>query len=528
MQSYKNPIISGFNPDPSICRVGEDYYLVTSTFEYFPGVPVYHSKDLINWTKVGHCLTRKSQLDLDGCPPSLGIWAPTLRYHKGLFFMITTNFNPASGGFQKFYVTTTNPAGEWSDPIYVDQPGIDPSLFFDDDGKVYITSNSAFNEGMPNGIYQAEIDIQTGKLLTENKLVWEGAGGIYPEGPHLYKINDTYYMLISEGGSQTGHYITIAKSDSPWGPWEVCPGKIILTHKDRNAQGHEIQGTGHGDIIQAHDGSWWMVFLAFRHTDQFFYHLGRETFISPVEWDENGWPMIKNLNHVDGTVSIEMTANTLPLIPVKQVPARDDFDSNKLSLEWNTLRNLDDAAWSLTEKRGFLALFGKDVTINDVAAPSMLCRRQQHFDCEVKTVLEFDPVNDGEEAGLMVFYNNEHHYEIVLTQIKGQRKVIVRRSIGDLSAIVAEKLFSGSQVYLSIRANRLMYELCCGESDNSFDVLATGRTRYLSTEVTRCSFTGVYFGLYASGNGKTCVNPAYFDWFDYREKEPTIGHQKLC
>ena len=228
----RNPVLTGFHPDPSLCRVGEDFYLAVSSFEFFPGVPLFQSRDLVNWRPIGHALTRPSQLDLTDCPPSSGIWAPTLRFHDGLFYLVTTNYNPNAARPGKFVVTAPHPAGPWSDPVFFDQPGIDPSLFFDDDGRVYLTSNEAFSD-LPVGIYQAEVDVKTGALLTENRLIWEGTGGVYPEGPHLYKKDGWYYLLISEGGTQMGHFISVSRSKSPWGPFESCPHNPILTHADR-------------------------------------------------------------------------------------------------------------------------------------------------------------------------------------------------------------------------------------------------------------------------------------------------------
>jgi xylan 1,4-beta-xylosidase len=204
---YANPIIPGFYPDPSVCRVGDDYYLVTSSFEYFPGVPVFHSRDLLHWRQIGHCLTRDSQLPLLSVRSSGGIYAPTIRHHNGRFYMVTTNVN--GGG--NFYVFTDDPAGEWSEPVFVEQGGIDPSLFFDDDGTVYFTSTG------DNGIYQSILNIQTGKRLSEIRHLWTGTGGRYPEAPHLYRINGRYYLMMAEGGTEYGHMETIARGDSPWG-----------------------------------------------------------------------------------------------------------------------------------------------------------------------------------------------------------------------------------------------------------------------------------------------------------------------
>ena len=248
MTSYRNPVLPGFYPDPSVCRVGEDYYLVTSTFEFFPGVPVFHSRDLVHWEQIGHALTRASQLPLREAPPSGGIYAPTIRYHDGVFYMVTTNVS--YGG--NFYVTATDPAGPWSDPIYVDQAGIDPSLLFDDDGKVYFLSNG-------NGCMSiCEIDIRTGEKLAPTRPSWRGTGGRYPEAPHLYKIDGLYYLMIAEGGTEYGHMETIARSISPYGPWEPSPRNPILTNRNTE-QNMPIQGTGHADLVQTQNGDWYAV-----------------------------------------------------------------------------------------------------------------------------------------------------------------------------------------------------------------------------------------------------------------------------
>ncbi len=235
--TFRNPVISGFNSDPSICRAGDDYYMVSSTFEYFPGVPVYHSKDLVNWALIGHCITRPDQL-----PNELNIFATTIRHHNGVFYMITTN----TGVEGNFYVTATNPAGPWSDPIFIKVKAIDPDLFFDEDGKVYVISSS---------FELFEIDIKTGKLLSEGWKVWNGTGGRYPEGPHIYKKDDFYYLMAAEGGTKEAHTETIARSKYIWGPYSDNPANPILSHVNAAGQGNPIQGVGHADITQAHDGS---------------------------------------------------------------------------------------------------------------------------------------------------------------------------------------------------------------------------------------------------------------------------------
>ena len=499
--TYQNPIIPGFYPDPSICRVGEDYYLVNSSFEYFPGVPIFHSRDLVHWRQIGHCLTRSSQLPLGKAWSSEGIYAPTIRYHQGVFYMTTTNVS--EGGH--FYVHTQDPAGEWSEPLWVDQEGIDPSLFFDEQGTVYFTSQGR------QGITQSLIDVATGQRLTEPRVIWTGSGAKSPEGPHLYHIHGRYYLLVAEGGTEYGHMETIARSDSPWGSFENSPRNPILTHR---STGSPIQATGHGDLVQAHDGSWWIVFLGIRpHGYPPCYHLGRETFLAPVVWADDGWPVVGQ----NGQAALEMEAEGLPTCsppPSPGAPERDDFDSPRLRLCWNFLRNPHPEDWSLADRPGWLRLAGSAFTLDDKTSPAFVGQRQCHFECRAATYLEFEPQVDGEEAGLVARMNERHHYEIAVTRRDGARCVIVRRRIGTLQAVVAQAPLEPGPVQLEIAATHDQYTFSYAQHGQPFQPLATGETRYLSTEVAG-GFTGVYLAMYATGNGRPCTVPAFFDWFDY-------------
>jgi len=278
---YSNPILPGFHPDPSICAVGEDFYLVNSTFQYYPGVPVYHSRDLVSWEQIGSCLVRTSQSDLSGALSWGGIYAPTIRYHDGTFYMIVTNCS--HGG--NFIVTAKDPAGPWSEPVYVNTPGIDPSLYFEGD-RCYYTGSAN------DAIVFCEIDVRTGELLSELKPIWKGTGGRYPEGPHIYFKDGWYYLLIAEGGTEFGHKITVARSRSIDGPYEGNPANPILTHFCQAGQTSPIQGLGHGDFVQGPDGSWWMVCLGFRTQGGNHHLMGRETFLAPVQWKEGEWPVV--------------------------------------------------------------------------------------------------------------------------------------------------------------------------------------------------------------------------------------------
>jgi alpha-N-arabinofuranosidase len=509
---FTNPIIPGFYPDPSICRVDQDYFLVTSSFEYLPGVPLFHSRDLVHWRQIGHCLTRPSQLPLQNVRPSGGIFAPTIRYHDGVFYMITTNVT--DGG--TFYVTTRDPFGAWSEPIWVDQGGIDPSLFFDD-GRVYLTSTYVSGFPVPDeidpatfrwGIQQSEIDIATGQRLTEPRPIWDGTGGKYPEAPHLYKIGGRYYLMIAEGGTEYGHMETIARSASPWGPWEPCPHNPILTHRSRQSP---IQGLGHADLVEAHDGSWWLVCLGFRpHGYPPCYHLGRETFLAPVRWGPDGWPEVGE----GGQIRVEMVAPRLTAVEWEPSPRRDNFTGSQLDLAWNFLGNPRDEDWSLTDRPGALRLLGNAARLDDGPPVTFVGRRQQYLECDVATWLDFAPMTDGEEAGLTVWMNPSHHYDLFVVQQQGRRHIGVRRRIGGLAAVVAEQEIGDDPLTLIVRAERDRYTLGYAPGGVALQVLASGETRYLSTEVAG-GFTGVYFALYATGNGKASTAPAFFEWFDH-------------
>jgi alpha-N-arabinofuranosidase len=519
---FLNPIIPGFYPDPSVCRVGQDYFLVTSSFEYFPGVPLFHSRDLVHWRQIGHCLTRVSQLPLDNVRPSGGIFAPTIRYHDGTFYMVTTN--TTGGG--NFYVTTRDPFGEWSDPIWLTQSGIDPSLTFDD-GRAYLASTYMAGSAVPGeldpaapfwGIQQSQIDIATGRALDAPRPIWSGTGGKYPEAPHLYTIGGRYYLLIAEGGTEYGHMVTIARGVGPWGPWESCPRNPILTHRSFHSP---IQGVGHADLVEAHDGSWWLVCLGIRpHGYPPCYHLGRETFLAPVVWDDDGWPRVGR----DGRVGVEMEGPRVAPVAWPAPAARDDFDGPQLGLQWNFLGNPRGEDWSLTARPGALRLLGNAAGLDDGPPVILIGRRQQHFDCEVRASIDFVPTADTEEAGLSAWMNVRHHYDLAVTRIDGAAHVVVRRRIGSLAALVAREALAAGSVTLLIQADREQYTFAYALGEQPPRVLATGETRYLSTEVAG-GFTGVYFALYASGNGQPCAAPADFEWFEYRATQARTAHQ---
>lgn len=509
-KQFNNPVIPGFFPDPSICRVGDDYYTVHSTFEYFPGVPIFHSKDLVRWRQIGYCLARESQLPLKKVRASGGIYAPTIRYHNGTFYMVTTNVD--GGG--NFYVTAQSPAGPWSEPVWLDRSGMDPSLFFDDDGKVYYTRHEGQGDGY---IAQTTLDLKTGKLEGPLKKIWGGTGGIWAEGPHLYKANGKYFLMISEGGTAYDHRVTIARSDSPWGPFESDPNNPILTH--RNLQNHPIQVVGHADMVETPAG-WWLVCLGVRPQGGRFHHIGRETFLAPVAFNKEGWPVV----NVNGTIELTMPAPRLPQYIWPQPLARDNFDKTALALQWNYLRNPYDVDYSLTERPGFLRLHGSAVTMNDQDSPAFVGRRQTDFNCVDSTLLEFDPNSENEEAGLVARQNDKYHYEIGVTLKNGKRQVLFRKVLkGQTIEPVQYVDIQPGPVILTVKALPLSYEFSCQSSTGAREVLGTAPTKDLSVEkigfAEGMCFTGVYFGMYATGNGQKCTRPADFDWFEYNTQK---------
>ncbi|MBD0779628.1 glycoside hydrolase family 43 protein [Maribacter sp. ANRC-HE7] len=493
--TYTNPVIPGFYSDPSVCRVGEDYYLVTSTFEYFPGVPVFHSKDLVNWEQIGHCIHRREQL-----PHGINIFAATLRHHKGTFYMITTNV--ANGG--NFYVTASNPAGPWSDPIYVDVPGIDPDLFFDDDGKAYVISS-------PFILY--EIDLATGKLLTEGRKVWNGTGGRYAEGPHLYKKDGFYYLMGAEGGTEEAHSETIARSHSVWGPYTDNPANPILAHANAAGQGNPIQGVGHADMINAHDGSRWMVFHGYRNiadvSGGVHHILGRETCLAPVDWPKNGWPVVNG----NGTVNVNMTVPTLPLKPFSKKSGKVEFDTPKLGLEWNYIQLPEESNYQLDAAKGVLHLKGSDGVIGDHGSPTFVGRRLQHLHFTATTLMEFDPKKENEEAG-MILLNNGSHFDLLVHRKNGKRLLVVKLQFGSTTYTSEAIELKPGPVQLRVTGERTSFTFSYAQENGVFKDVETVDAKFLGSEVVGW-FTGVYVGLYATGNGKKSKEHATYDWFEY-------------
>jgi len=503
-KNYRNPIIPGFYPDPSVCRVGEDFYLVNSSFEYFPGVPIWHSRDLLNWRQLGHVLDRVEQLDLEDCACSDGIYAPTIRFHNGLFYMVTTLVK--GGEFRNFFVTAEDPAGPWSNPVRLDQSGIDPSLFFHDDSRVFLQTNRPLRFDAPRAIYQSEIDLATGERLSGPTVIWTGTGGSYVEGPHIYQRGDWFYLLVAEGGTAYGHMVTIARSRGIWGPYESCPHNPILSN--RHAY-EEIHGTGHGDLIEAADGSWWMVHLGFRQTAGTIHTLGRETCLAPVEWADD-WPVVNRTGTIGACVEASLPGEQVGW----EIGGRDDFDATAPALEWIRLRRPVDSNYSLAERPGFLRLYPATTTLDDLGSPTLLARRQQHLYVRMATRLEYDPTQDSERAGMTLLMTNRHHYDFCIMRKGSSRVAVVAVRLHRIRTHAAEwPLPDSGPVDLVIVSDRDTYFFECRVNDDPVAAPLALDSRYLGTEVTD-GFNGVVVGLFAEApDGAGAA--ADFDWFEY-------------
>lgn len=502
---FQNPILPGFHPDPSICRVGEDYYLVNSTFEYFPGLPIYHSRDLVNWEPIGHVLDRPEQLDLDGAASSSGLYAPSIRYHDGIFYVVCTN--TTRGG--NFVVTATDPAGPWSEPHFLGTPGIDPSLMFDDDGRAYYVGQCGRTPSEYGGdcvIYIQEFDCKNLCVVGERVTVWDGAlkRSFWAEGPRLYKIFGYYYLMIAEGGTWHNHSVTMARSTSVFGPYAPCMRNPIVSHRHLGDD-YPLVNIGHADLIETQTGEWWMVALGCRQIDGHHCNLGRETLLARVEWDGDKWPV------VNPGVGIFTRDNErmpdLPFTPVPPAPDRETFSSDRLPPDWMTVRTPRAPFYTLL--RPGIRLQAKAASPDDRDQVSLLCRRICDKSFSASTTLHREG-GDADGAGIIVMQKNTHYFALSL------HAGFVRFTsvIGDKREVV-EQPYQGNSVCLSVEGRGQDFSFYFGSGESDRRALAEHvDARGLSTE-SATSFTGLVVGMFASSYGKESAAFADFDYFYY-------------
>ena len=521
MPTIQNPILPGFNPDPSIVRVGDDYYVATSTFEWYPGVRISHSKDLVHWRVASYAVTRPSQLDLRGRPHSGGIWAPALSYADGRFWLIYTDVREWAGRFKdahNYLITAESIEGPWSEPIYLNSSGFDPSLFHDDDGRKWLVNmvwDHRANHNPFGGILLQEYSPDEQALVGPITPIFEGTKIGLVEGPHLYKVDGWYYLLTAEGGTFATHAESVARSRQIEGPYEVMPGNPLITAAHDPSL--PLHSTGHGSLVQHADESWGFVHLCRRPLENGRSILGRETAYQAIQWTD-GWPRL-----AVGGIEPQLTAEVPDLEPHPwpELPARDDFDGDTLGLEWSSPRVPTGEVASLTARPGFLRLEGRE-SIASKFEQALVARRQDAFHIEASTCLEFEPESFQQMAGLVAFYTTDSFYYLYVTKAEHADKAIalMRCERGQVSDPV-EKAFpldGHERVYLKLEIEtdriRFFYSVdgetwaaIGGEHDASI----------LSDEhaVPAIGFTGNFVGV-ACHDMTGRRKHADFDWFEYR------------
>ena len=538
---FINPIISGAHPDPSICRAGDDYYIVNSSFEYFPGLPIHHSKDLVNWKLIGHGLHREEQcngdMNLVDVQSDGGIHAPTIRYNKGTFYIITTNvYNKGDGSpgqMVNFIITAKDPAGPWSDPHIIEgAPGIDPDIFFDTNGKVYFTGTHSPGDMNANGIGEIwiqELNIKKWKLEGQRYSVWDGAFGCCTEGPHLYKENGLYYLLVAEGGTGKNHAVMIAASENIFGPYSENPRNPILTTRHLTNE-YFVNSTGHADIIELPDGRWYMVSLGKRNDLDGDANMGRETYLMPVKWEpsivrweqvsETKWEPVRYLFPVASpeTGRVERFEK-LPFDDRNQYindTFHDDFTLDRLNLEWTFIRVPEKRFYSLSKNPGYIRIFSNPNIIEDRKQFSVLGFRQKESDFEYSVKMTFDPKKDKVESGI-VHYQKEYNF-ISSTVVKEKKKYYLSLTLGerdkDPKHLKRVKLtnYSGNIIFKTISKNDKYTFHFSLDGGNTFENYGEC---YASVMLSR-NYTGALLGLYITSNDRKTKEYADYDWVKYR------------
>lgn len=530
-----NPVLAGFYPDPSICEANGMYYLVCSSFSYVPGLPVFRSKNLVTWEQIGNVIDRPEQLDFEGAGVSRGLFAPTIRYNKGKFYCICTQVDKIGN----FFVTADKPEGPWSNPVVIKgAEGIDPSLFFDDDGSTWYIGTRPAPEGPRyNGnweIWIQKIDLESGKLIGESKGIWRGAlrDCVWPEGPHIYKIKDRYYLIHAEGGTGPDHAVCVARCDTIDGEWKGKPSNPILTHRHMGASAG-IRNVGHADLVCA-DGKWWMCCLASRpygDEGKRVCNMGRETFLVPVRWEDD-WPVVSwETGRIENAYSLSghVVNRTIDDADAVSFPAVDDFNSEALAGYWMSLRKRDENYINCKEKSGVLRLYGGEPVTGE-GNVSMVVRRQTGFSFEASAKIDFH-FNDNEDAaGIICFQNEKFNYRLQLT-LKG--KIIMLQLIkaaGGEDEILAEEVMTGGRkevpIVLRVVAEHQKLRFEYGPDERNMYVLTDNiDASILSTEVAG-GFVGTVVGMFAVSGGDYKAHKFYadFDWFRYENS----GREWCC
>jgi len=507
--SFDNPVMPGFNPDPSICRVGDDYYMVTSSFTWFPGIPIYHSRDLVNWELIGHAIDRPDIIDMDGLNDNDGTWAATIRHHAGTFYLITT----ASKCGGNFYMTATNPRGPWSTPVWLnDAPGIDPSLFFDNDGRCYYTGNRwDFKKQWKGqcGVWIQEVDLAQGKLKGERKMIAYGHANnaTYAEGPHLYKIGGRYMLLMAEGGSGANHAVTVFHSDSVFGPYAADMINPVLTHRHLG-KNSTIWNVGHADIVQTVAGDCYAVALGNRMVGGMS-TLGRETFLCKVDF-ENGTPIF---NAGYGRVRETMERPPLPLSPVEKMADRDDFNGEKLPLGWYTVRTPHQDFFSLS--KGWLNLSVRPQVVDSLVNSSLLLRKIPDLSYTATASLSYATKKANEQAGIALYRTANGYFAL----LKGKNGIQLVRKLKGKREVIAQAAYTKTAIFLRIEVDGAEASFSFSGDNKRWTAIGGKQSMEAVADDGKFNkFNGTGVGLYATSNGQQSKATALYDWFDYKKK----------
>jgi len=532
-----NPILRGFNPDPSIMRVGDDYYIATSTFEWYPGVQIHHSKDLVHWRLLTRPLRRASQLDMRGDPDSCGVWAPCLTYADGLFYLIYTDvkrYGRASGGgtanaslrdFHNYLVTAERVDGDWSEPVYLNSSGFDPSLFHDDDGRKYLLNMLWDHRPGQNrfaGIVFQEFSAREQKLIGPRRLIFRGTAIGFTEGPHLYKRGGYYHLLVAEGGTFWGHAVTMARSRNIDGPYEVHPDTYVLTARDR--PDCVLQRAGHASLVDTQDGATYMAYLCGRPLPgRGRCVLGRETALQKMAWSPDGW-----LRSADGqgAPQVNVPAPKLASQPFAAPLSRADFDVPELPIDFQWLRSpYPERLWSLKERPGFLRLFGRE-TLGSQFEQALVARRQEAFCFTARARMEFQPEHFQQAAGLILYYHATKFHYLFLTEDdtvgRHLRVMSCVTDVGDrLSAPIPLPAGMGNiELRMDVDYERLLFAYRLpGEAWRALPQVFDASV--VSDEAgppTLPNFTGAFVGVCCQDLAGT-RRPADFDYFEYLERD---------
>lgn len=528
--TFTNPILKGFYPDPSIVRVGADYYLINSTFSYFPGIPVMHSKDLKNWKQIGNVIDRPSQLDFMGERMTRGLFAPAISYYKGVFYVTCTDIDHDGN----FVVTATNPAGPWSDPVKIPQVrGIDPSLYFDSaTDKSYIIYNSDAPDNKPlysghRTIRMYEFDYKNLKVTGDEKILVNGGVDIstkpvWIEGPHIIQKFGWYYLYAAEGGTSVNHSQVVLRSKDVWGPYVPYEKNPILTQRDLPEDRPDpITSAGHADLVEGPNGQWYAVFLAVRPYEGDYYNTGRETFLAPVTWKDE-WPII---NPNDKLIPYTFTENIKEVKQKGALPQSGNFDytltfDKKLDPSLLFLRTRDESSYSLSKQKG-LSLKLKPETIMEMGNPSFIGKRQQHLYSTADVSMTFDATSENEKAGLVIFQDEKHFYYLCRSKVGTQHMIQLFKSTETSTMeLLAQTPITAKSVKLRIQSEGDKYSFHYSIKGNKFDVLKSDvEGKFLSTK-TAGGFIGCIYGMYATSSGKPSENTASFKFLRYAGNDP--------